>query len=397
MISQKEKIKELLTRGVEKIINREHLKKELESGKRLRVKLGIDPTASEIHLGNAVVLRKLKDFQDLGHQVIFLIGDFTAKIGDPSGRFSTRRSLTDKEIEKNMATYKKQVAKILNLDKIEIRYNSEWYNKIKLDDFFSLLQLVTVNRVLEREDFSQRLDKNLPLRLSEIFYPLLQGYDSVALKTDVEIGGQDQLLNMLMGRELQEKFGQKPQNVITLSLLEGLDGTRKMSKSYNNYIGITFELNDMFGKIMSIPDNLIIKYFILCTSVPLSEIHQIEERIKKGENPRDFKAKLAKEIVVLYHGEGKAVEAEKEFNKIFREKKLPSEIPSYKLRVMSYELIDLLVKTKLASSKSEAKRLILQGAVKINKKVERGWQKEIKIKKGIIIQVGKRKFVKLDI
>ncbi|MFN3301881.1 MAG: tyrosine--tRNA ligase [Patescibacteria group bacterium] len=392
----KEKIKEILTRGVEEIIDKKHLKEELEKGKKLRIKLGIDPTSSEIHLGNAVVLRKLKEFQNLGHQIIFLIGDFTAKIGDPSGRISTRRPLTDEEIKKNMANYQKQVAKILDLDKTEIRYNSEWYKKMSSTEFLSLFQLITLNRVLEREDFKNRLEKKLPLRVSEIFYPLLQGYDSVVLKTDLEIGGQDQLLNMLMGRELQEKFGQKPQDIMTLSLLEGLDGVKKMSKSYNNYIGINFEPNDMFGKIMSLPDNLIIKYFILATDLPLSEIHQIEKAMKEGANPRDFKAKLAKEIVKIYHGEKMAEEAEKEFNKIFREKKLPTKIPTWKLRTGNWHLVDLLIKTKLATSKSEAKRLIQQGAVKINGQIEKDWRKEIEIKKGMIIKVGPRKFVKIN-
>ncbi len=393
----KEKIKSLLTRGVKEIIDYQHLKKELELGKKLRIKFGIDPTAPEIHLGNAVILRKLKNFQDLGHQVIFLIGDFTARIGDPSGTISIRRQLSNEEIKKNMATYKKQVAKILDLDKIEIRYNSEWYNKMKPADFFSLLSMVTVNRILEREDFKARFKKNLPLRLSEIFYPLLQGYDSVVLKSDLEIGGQDQLLNMLMGRELQEKFGQKPQDIMTMFLLEGLDGKRKMSKSYHNYIGIDFEPNDMFGKIMSLPDNLIIKYFILATDVPLSEIHQIEEEMKRGANPRDFKAKLAFEIVKIYHGQEKAKEAEKEFNRVFQKKKLPSKIPTFKLPITNYQLVDLLVKINLAPSKSEARRLIKQGAVKIDGKVEKNWRKEIKIKKGMIVKVGPRRFIKLDI
>jgi tyrosyl-tRNA synthetase len=396
MLKNKEKIKELLTRGVEEIVDFKHLKNELESGKKLRVKLGIDPTAKEIHLGNAVVLRKLKEFQDLGHQVIFLIGDFTAKIGDPSGRVSSRKPLTDKEIKENMANYKKQVAKILDLERVEIRYNSEWYNKLKLNDFLSLTKLITLNKLLEREDFKNRLKKKLPLGVNEILYPILQGYDSFILKADVEIGGKDQLLNMLMGREIQEKLGQKPQDIITLSLLEGTDGVKKMSKSFNNFIGIDFEANEMFGKIMSIPDQLIIKYFILCTNLPLSEINEIKEKIEKGENPRDFKAKLAYEIVKIYHGEKLAQKAEAEFNRIFKEKKLPTQIPVLKLKDKELKLVDLIKKTDLVPSKSEIKRLISQGGIKIDGKVERNWQKKIEIKDKIIIQIGKRKFIQIE-
>jgi tyrosyl-tRNA synthetase len=396
MLKNKEKIKELLTRGVEEIVDFKHLKNELESGKKLRVKLGIDPTAKEIHLGNAVVLRKLREFQDLGHQVIFLIGDFTAKIGDPSGRVSSRKPLTDKEIKENMANYKKQVAKILDLERVEIRYNSEWYNKLKLNDFLSLTKLITLNKLLEREDFKNRLKKKLPLGVNEILYPILQGYDSFILKADVEIGGKDQLLNMLMGREIQEKLGQKPQDIITLSLLEGTDGVKKMSKSFNNFIGIDFEANEMFGKIMSIPDQLIIKYFILCTNLPLSEINEIKEKIEKGENPRDFKAKLAYEIVKIYHGEKLAQKAEAEFNRIFKEKKLPTQIPVLKLKDKELKLVDLIKKTDLVPSKSEIKRLISQGGIKIDGKVERNWQKKIEIKDKIIIQIGKRKFIQIE-
>lgn len=396
MLKNKEKIKELLTRGVEEIVDFKHLKNELESGKKLRVKLGIDPTAKEIHLGNAVVLRKLKEFQDLGHQVIFLIGDFTAKIGDPSGRVSSRKPLTDKEIKENMANYKKQVAKILDLERVEIRYNSEWYNKLKLNDFLSLTKLITLNKLLEREDFKNRLKKKLPLGVNEILYPILQGYDSFILKADVEIGGKDQLLNMLMGREIQEKLGQKPQDIITLSLLEGTDGVKKMSKSFNNFIGIDFEANEMFGKIMSIPDQLIIKYFILCTNLPLSEINEIKEKIERGENPRDFKAKLAYEIVKIYHGEKLAQKAEAEFNRIFKEKKLPTQIPVLKLKDKELKLVDLIKKTDLVPSKSEIKRLISQGGIKIDGKVEKNWQKKIEIKDKIIIQIGKRKFIQIE-
>jgi tyrosyl-tRNA synthetase len=392
-----EKIKEILIRGVERIVDSEHLKNRLLSGEKLRIKFGIDPTASEIHLGNAVVMRKLGDLQDLGHQVIFLIGDYTAKIGDPSGRNSTRPILSDKEIAANMATYKKQAAKILDLKKIEIRHNSEWLGKMKTSDIFSLMQMTSLNRILEREDFSQRLKNQSSVSLSELLYPLFQGYDSVALKSDVELGGQDQLLNMLMGRELQGKFKQAPQDVMTFSLLEGLDGVKKMSKSYGNYVGITFAPNDMFGKVMSIPDNLILKYFTLCTDLSLANINKLEEKLKAGENPRNLKAQLAKEIVKIYHGEKRAEQAEQEFDKIFKEKEMPSEMQTYNMEHGTYNITELLVKTKIAPSKSEAQRLIEQGAVRINNQVEKDWRKEIKIESGMIVHVGKRKFIRLDV
>lgn len=395
MKNDQEKIKDILTRGIEHIIDLESLKKRLLSGEKLRIKFGIDPTASEIHLGNAVIIRKLRDFQELGHQVIFLIGDYTAKIGDPSGRNTTRPILTDKEIKNNMATYTRQVAKILDLKKIEIRYNSEWLGKMKASDIFSLMQMTSLNRILEREDFNQRLKNQSSISLSELLYPLFQGYDSVALKADVELGGQDQLLNLLMGRELQVKFNQKPQDVMTFSLLEGLDGTKKMSKSYGNYIGINFAANDMFGKVMSTPDNLIIKYFTLCTDLSLAEINQLEEKLKAGNNPRDLKAQLAKEIVKIYHGGKEADKSEKEFNKIFKAKELPTDLPTHKIKQGAYNVAELLVKIELASSKSEAQRLIQQGGVKINGQVEKDWKKELKIEAGMIVQAGKRKFAKL--
>jgi len=394
MVDQ-QKIKDLLTRSVEKLIDEDNLTKRLVSGEKLRVKFGIDPTASEIHLGNAVVLRKLRDFQNLGHQVIFLIGDFTAKIGDPSGRNISRPILSDQQIKENMTTYKKQVAKILDLKKVEIRYNSEWLSKMKANDIFSLMQLVSLNRILEREDFDQRLKNQSSVSLNELLYPIFQGYDSVMLKADLELGGQDQLLNMLMGRELQVKFNQRPQDIMTFSLLVGLDGVKKMSKSYGNYIGVTFPANDMFGKIMSLPDNLMIKYFTLCTDLSLAEINQIEEKMKKGDNPRDLKASLAKKIVKIYHGEKAAEKAMKEFNKIFKEKELPSDMPTYNLQQTTYNLMTLLVETKMTSSKTEAQRLIEQSAVKINNQVEKDWKKEIKVGAEMIVQVGKRKFIKI--
>jgi len=400
MITDQEKIKKLLSRGVKNVIELEHLKNRLLSGEKLRIKFGIDPTASEIHIGNAIVLRKLRDFQNLGHQVIFLIGDYTAKIGDPSGRNSTRPILSDQEIKNNMATYKKQVAKILDLKKIEIRYNSEWLGKMKASDIFSLMQMTSLNKILEREDFDQRLKNQSSISSSELLYPLFQGYDSVILKADLELGGQDQLLNMLMGRELQVKFKQKPQDVMTFSLLEGLDGVKKMSKSYGNYIGLTFTPNDMFGKIMSIPDNLIIKYFTLCTDLSLAKINQLEEKLKADANPRDLKAQLAKEIVRIYHGEKSADEAEKEFDKIFKEKKVPEEIKAVKINLGGEKkLADLMFEHRLAPSKGEAARLIDQKAVEINDEVILDKHYRILFDKlgTKIIKVGKRGFLRLDI
>ncbi|MCX7778634.1 MAG: tyrosine--tRNA ligase [Patescibacteria group bacterium] len=395
-LREKEKIKEILLRGVEEIIDQESLKKRLLAGEKLRVKLGIDPTTPYLHLGNSVALLKLRDFQELGHQIIFILGDFTAQIGDPSDKLQKRPFLSFEEVRKNVKNYQPQVGKILEIDKVEWHYNSEWLSKLNFQDISRLAEIFTVRQMLTRRGFRERYQRGEEISLREFLYPLMQGYDSVAVKADLEIGGTDQLFNLKAGREIQKFYGQKPQEIMTLQMLEGLDG-EKMSKTRKNIINLLDPPNEQFGKIMSMRDELIIKYFTLCTRRPLREINEIAEEIKRGSNPRDFKAKLAKEIVKMYHGAEAAQKAEKEFNRIFREKKLPSEVPTYKLKVKKLKLIDLLVETKLVSSKSEARRLVEQGAVKINGQVEKDWQKNIQIKRCTIIKVGKRRFIKLDI
>lgn len=392
----KQKIKELLTRGVEEIIDREHLKKELESGKKLRVKLGIDPTSPNLHLGNSVSLLKLKNFQELGHQIVLILGDFTGQIGDPSDKLEKRPFLSCEEVKKNLKSYKEQISKILEIDKIEWHNNSKWLGKLNFQDISHLAEIFTVRQMLTRRGFRERDKKGEEISLREFLYPLMQGYDSVAIKADVEIGGNDQLFNLKAGREIQRFYGQKPQDIMTLQMLEGLDG-EKMSKTRKNMINLLDLANEQYGKIMSMRDELIVKYFTLCTEVSLKEINQMAGAMKDGTNPRDFKAKLAHEIVKMYHGEKVAQKAEKEFNRIFREKKLPSEMPKWKLETRNWKLVDLMIKTKLAPSKSESRRLIEQGAVKIDGQIEKDWQREIKIKKGMIIKVGPRRFSRLDI
>lgn len=391
-----QKIKELLTKGVDEVINKNHLEKRLKAGEKLRVKFGIDPTSPDLHLGHSIPLRKLRQFQDLGHKVIFLIGDFTAIIGDPSGRMEGRKPLSEEQIKDNMKDYIDQSSKVLNIRKVEIRYNGEWYKKKGAMFLMDLTSRFTFARVIERDDFKRRIKEDIDISMLELIYPLLQGYDSVELKADVEIGGRDQKFNLLMGRKVQKKYGYPQQDIITVPLLEGTDGIRKMSKSYDNYIGLTEPPQKMYGKIMSIPDELIWKYFNLLTDISLKEIEKIKQkRYINLVSPKDVKAKLAREIVKLYHGEKAAQGAEKEFERIFKEKKLPTRISEVKIKEPKLSILDLLTKTKLTESKSEAKRLILQKGVKINGKIQEDWQTMIEIKKGLIVQVGKRKFVKL--
>jgi len=399
LVTNSKKVTEVLKRGVAEVIDKDHLEKRLRSGKRLRVKFGIDPTSTDLHLGHSIPLRKLKQFQNLGHQVIFLIGDFTARIGDPSARLDKRKMLTEKEIKRNMQDYIRQAAKILNIKKVEIRYNSEWYADKNASFLMDLSSRFTYARLIEREEFKKRIEKEIDVSMLELLYPLLQGYDSVALKSDVEIGGTDQKFNLVFARRVQRKYGQPQQDIMTLPLLIGTDGEKKMSKSYQNYIKFTEKPTKMFGQIMAIPDLLIWHYFDLLTNLSLAEIKKIKEDVHKTIlNAREAKAKLAKEIVGLYHGEKAAKVAEKEFNKVFKEKGLPSQIPIFTvLKKTSYPLIDLLFDAKLTSSKSEARRVISQGGIKIDGKVKKDWQEKIELKEGQIIQVGKRKFLKIKI
>jgi len=389
------KVEEVLTRGVEKVINLNHLRKRLLSGRKLRIKHGIDPTGPKIHIGRATQLWKLKDFQELGHKIILIIGDFTAQIGDASDKQAMRRPLTAKEVKENMKDYIKQIAKILDIKKVEIHYNSEWLSKLTIKKLLNLAMNFTAQQTIQRRNFKERWERGKPIGLHELAYPLLQGYDSVAVKADVELGGFDQLFNLKAGRDIQKIFGQESQDIMTLKMLFGLDG-RKMSTSWGNVINITDKSEEQFGKIMSMKDELILDYFELCTRITLEEIKKMGKELKKNQiNPRDLKLKLAREIVRLYHGKKAAKRAEKEFRRVFERKELPSRIPNISIKVKKLNILNLLVETKLTSSKSEAKRLILQKAVKINGVLKENWQEIIEIKNGMVIQVGKRRFRKV--
>ncbi|HEB01405.1 MAG TPA: tyrosine--tRNA ligase [Candidatus Portnoybacteria bacterium] len=390
------KIEELLSRGVEEVIVCRNLERKLKSGRKLRIKLGADPSAPDLHLGHAVVLKKLREFQDLGHKIIFIIGDFTALIGDPSSRSKTRPQLSKKVAEKNAQTYLEQVGKILDVKKAEIRRNSQWFSKVNLEDCLKLAGKFTVARILERDDFDQRIKKGQEIGLHEIFYPMMQAYDSVMIKADVEIGGTDQKFNMLAGHDLQRKLGQGPQDIITCPLLIGTDGKQKMSKTLDNFIGLTESPNEQYGKSMSIPDKLIIHYFELATRKTQKEINQIKKDLRSGQlKPREAKAQLAREIVAIYHTKKAARQAEKEFNRVFSQKERPSQIKAKRLKGKNYQILDLLVELKLAPSKSEARRLVAQKGVRINGQVAGDWKKVVRIKQGMVIQVGKRKFIKI--
>jgi len=394
-MDKKVKINELLKRGVEQIIVKDSLTKKLNSGKSLRIKLGVDPTAPRLHLGHTVVLRKLKQFQDLGHQVIFLVGDFTARIGDPSNKLSARKPLEKKDIQKNMETYKEQVGKVLDLSKVEFRHNSEWHRDMDFAELFGLTSLFTVNQMMERDMFQERMKKKKPLWIHELLYPILQGYDSVALQADVELGGTDQTFNMLTARTIQPKYSQGPQDIMTAQLLEGTDGKEKMSMSIGNTIDLMDSPQEMFGKVMSITDQLIIKYFTLLTDVLIEEINDFSKALKRSENPRDYKTKLALELVSMYHGKKEAVAAEKEFNRMFKDKKAPSKMPVYKIKKEgSFLLVDIVTETGLASSKSEARRLIEQGGVNLDNVQIKDWKGKVIVKNGTVLKVGKRKFIK---
>lgn len=388
------KIKNILERNTEDILIKSHLQKALNSKKKLRVKFGTDPTGPKIHLGRAVPLWKLKEFQDLGHTIVLIIGGFTAQIGDPSDKLSKRPFLSEKEINDNMKDYKKQLGMILDMKKVEIHNNNDWLSKMSAGTLTKLAEVFSVQQMLVRRNFKQRYKDGVEIELRELFYPIFQGYDSVEIKADVEIGGFDQLFNLTAGRDMQKHHGQKPQDIITTKMLNGLDG-RKMSTSWGNVVNISDPPNDMFGKIMSMKDEMIVDYYMLCTHLPETDIENIEEDIKKGGNPRDHKSNLGYEIVKLYHGDKKAHQAQKEFENIFKNKNKPTKIPSIKLQARSLKLIDLLNELTLIPSKAEGRRLIEQGAVKLNDKVKKQWDQEIEIISGTIVQVGKRKFAQI--
>ncbi|WPC37897.1 tyrosine--tRNA ligase [Brachyspira hyodysenteriae] len=383
---------ELITRGISEVIGLDEIKEKLKSGKQLTVKAGFDPTAPDIHLGHTVLLRKMRHFQLLGHKVIFLIGDFTGRIGDPSGKTKTRPRLTLEDVLKNAETYKQQVFKILDPEKTIVEFNSKWLEKMSFADVLGLTSRYTVAQMIERDDFSKRYKNGQPISIMEFLYPLAQGYDSVALECDVELGGNDQKFNLLVGRTLMKEYGLSPQAVITVPLLEGLDGVEKMSKSLGNYIGIYDSAKDMYGKAMSIPDSLISKYMELLTDIPIDDIKNYVKAMENGENPRNIKGILAKEIVKIYHGEEEALNAEEEFKRIFSSKGLPDEIEEVTIN-KDENILNVLATCMSSESKSKLKRLVSQGSVTLdNEKIN---DINALISKEGILKVGKRNFFKI--
>lgn len=395
--------KETLLNGLVDIVSKdnfeEKLKKSIISNEPLKIKFGLDPTAPDVHLGHTVVINKLKQFQDFGHQVQIIIGDFTGKIGDPSDREATRKQLTDQEVIYNAKTYFDQISKIIDKKNIDVFYNSKWLKKLDLEEILNISSSITLTRLLERKDFTNRFKNNKPIALHEFFYPLMQGYDSVALECDIEIGGTDQLFNLLMGRHMQSHYNQQEQVVLTLPLLEGLDGVQKMSKSKNNYVGIDESPKEMYGKLMSYPDYLMEKYINLVTHYSLEEKNKLIKTNKENKiHPKTAKMLIANHIVSLYHGEEKAEIAEQEFNNVFGKNALPEDIEELELVEGVYDTYELLTeKLFLFNSKSEARRMVANGGVKIDGVKLLKDKKSINIEDGMIVQVGKRKFVKVKI
>lgn len=402
MISPEEQF-HIIQSGTAQIVPEKALMDKLKRGKPLNIKLGVDPTAPDIHLGHAVPLRKLRQFQDLGHQVTLIIGDGTALIGDPSGRNSTRPQLTREQIKENAQTYVDQAFKVLDPEKTTLRYNSEWILSLGMEDLLKIASNFTVARILERDDFHNRYTSELPISLHEFLYPIMQAYDSVVIKADVELGGTDQLFNLLAGRELMEKMGMEPQVCLTLPLLEGTDGVKKMSKSYGNYIGLTDAPNDMFGKVMSIPDELMVKYYRLASTVPVDQIDAIEKGLAADEiHPNRCKRDLAQNIVAAYYDEEAAKEAEAAFDRQFKQHEVPEDIPEYAADLTPNEegtvyLAKLIADSGLTKSTGDARRMIDQGGVKINGEAvaAKAYNVAPESLSGAVIQVGKRKFVRL--
>ena len=382
---------EIIKENTSDVISEEELLRKLKKARRqkrgLLVKYGADPSASDIHLGHTVPLQKLRQLQDLGHKVIFLIGDFTACIGDPSGVSKTRPTLTKEEVLKNAATYQKQVFKILDKEKTEVVFNSRWCQNMHLSDVIKLTSHYTVARMLERNDFSVRYKKKEPIGIHEFLYPLIQGYDSVILKADIEVGGTDQRFNFLVARDLQKDFGQEQEVIILLPILEGTDGKQKMSKSLGNYIGISEPPSEIYGKLMSIPDEILPRYYNLLLGIPFPE----------KSSPYEAKKRLAREITSIYYGEQAGKKSEEEFHKLFAKKELPEKIPEIMLSKRKIWLVELLLSAKFASSKSEARRLISQGGVKLDDKVHTDNEVDIELHEGMVLKVGKRRFAKIKI
>lgn len=388
----------VIRRGVAEIVPEEELKDKLfraiSDNRPLRIKLGLDPTAPDIHMGHTVVLNKLRQFQDLGHEVHLIIGDFTGRIGDPSGKSETRKQLTEEEVIANAATYKEQIFKVLDATRTIIHFNSEWLMPLNLVDVLNLAGKYTVARMLERDDFSKRYKEGMPIGIHEFMYPLMQGYDSVELKADVELGGTDQMFNLLVGRNLQKEYGMEPQVALMMPILEGTDGVQKMSKSLGNYIGVNDEAYEMFGKTMSIPDALIIRYFELLTRVSLQELQDLQQAMSSGElNPRDAKMRLAREIISMYHSEQEARQAQDKFELVFSRRDIPDDVPEIQAAAGEVWLPKFMSDHKLLKSTSEGKRMLEQGAIKVNG--EKYVDENLQLQNGMVIQVGKRKFGKV--
>lgn len=391
----------IIMKGVDDLIDEKELREKLikseKEGKPMIVKLGLDPSAPDIHLGHTVVLRKMKQLQDLGHQIVIIIGDFTGKIGDPTGKSKARKALTTEQVLANAKTYEEQIFKVLDKEKTIVRFNSEWLAKLNFEDVIKLAATITVARMLEREDFKKRYEGQMPISVHEFFYPLMQAYDSIALEADIELGGTDQRFNLLMGRSLQREFGMESQIVIMMPLIEGLDGKEKMSKSLGNYIGIDEEAGIMYQKSMEIPDELIIKYYNLVTDVHPDEVNKIESQLKEGSvNPRDIKMNLAREIVTLYHGEESAKEAEERFKSVFQKGQIPEDIQTIQVKEDGFDLIEVLVSNEIVKSKSEVRRLASQGGVKVNGEKVEDLSTIVK-ESELVVQIGKKKFVKIEL
>ena len=400
MINIDEQIK-IIKKGSDEIIGldslKEKLKKSVENNKPLIVKLGLDPSAPDIHLGHTVVLRKMKQLQDLGHKIVIIIGDFTGKIGDPTGKAKGRKALDTETVLENARTYENQIFKILDKNKTDVRFNSEWLSKLSFEETIKLASTMTVARMLEREEFKKRYENQIPISIHEFFYPLMQGYDSVSIKADIELGGTDQRFNVLMGRMLQKEYGEEPQVTIFMPLLEGLDGKEKMSKSLGNYIGIDEKPEIMYEKAMTLPDELIIKYFELVTDIHPDDIEKIKVELSSSDvNPRDIKMRLAKEIVKLYHGEEKALISENRFKNVFQKKQIPDDIEVITVKKDNLDIAEILVNNNIIKSKNEFRRLISQGGVKLNDKRILDLS-EIDLENNPVLQIGKKKFVKIEL
>ena len=393
---------DLIRRGAVEIIPEDELVKKLErsleEGKPLNIKLGCDPSRPDLHIGHSVVLRKLAQFQTLGHQAILIVGDFTGMIGDPSGRNATRPALTLEETKAHGESYFNQATKILDREKTKMVYNSEWLSKMNFEDVIKLASKYTVARMIERDDFEKRFKANKPISIHEFLYPLAQAMDSVAIKSDVELGGTDQKFNLLVGRDIQREYGVEPQCILTMPLIVGTDGVEKMSKSYDNYIGISDSPNEMYGRTLSIPDDIIYIYYELATDTSKKELTEIKQQLDDPNvNPRDIKRRLARTFIAMYHNEEEAIKAEKDFDKVFIKKEVPDDIPEIKLNDKELPILDLILKVKFAPSKGEAKRLVTQGGVSINGEKVSDINSIIQIENGMILKVGKRKFIKLKL